>query len=102
MDKIYITDSVIEKLILTSVSEVKEVKSLLNSRHVISGKMHGKNNLFVRNENTININLQLILQYGHNIPELCLKIQERVRSGVENMSGLKAGKINIFVADIVQ
>ena len=35
-----------------------------------------------------------------NVPDVCVKVQERVASSIETMTGLKAKAVNVRVADI--
>ena len=38
--------------------------------------------------------------YGYSIPETCSKVQDRVRTSIENMTGLEVKDVNIRVAGI--
>lgn len=48
--------------------------------------------------NTVSVDLVLIMQYGFNIPVTCKKVQDRVKSSIENMTGLKVSNVNIRIA----
>ncbi len=48
----------------------------------------------------VKADLTLDLVYGYSIPETCSKVQNRVRSSVENMTGLEVKDVNIRVAGI--
>jgi uncharacterized alkaline shock family protein YloU len=41
------------------------------------------------------------IKYGHNVPETCEKVQDRVKTAVETMTGLKVSEVNIRVASVV-
>ena len=48
----------------------------------------------------VKADLTLDLVYGYSIPETCSKVQNRVCSSVENMTGLEVKDVNIRVAGI--
>ncbi len=47
-----------------------------------------------------NIAIGLIMEYGYHIPTTCKKVQERVRSAIENMTGLSVQDVTIRVEGI--
>ena len=48
-------------------------------------------------ENSVVIDLYIIVDYGIRIPELAWEIQENVKNSVESMTGLTAERVNIHV-----
>ena len=46
------------------------------------------------------IELSLNVKYGCCIPEVCRTVREKVKSQVENMTGLDVTEVNILVASI--
>jgi len=46
------------------------------------------------------VNLALELDYGVSIPEISEKVQNRVKSAIENMTGLKVKEVNVRVAGV--
>ena len=38
--------------------------------------------------------------YGFNIPEVCKKVQEKVSSSIETMTGLSVAQVDVCVADL--
>ena len=48
----------------------------------------------------VSADLSIELVYGYSIPETCSKVQNRVRTAIENMTGLKVLDVNIRVAGI--
>ncbi len=51
-------------------------------------------------DNTVSVDMALIMGYGYNIPTTCKKVQERVKSSIENMTGLEVSDVNIRIAGI--
>ncbi|GFI47669.1 alkaline shock protein 23 [Lachnospiraceae bacterium] len=44
--------------------------------------------------------LALVIEYGYNIPAISQRVQEKVKSMVENMTGLEVADINIRIAGV--
>ena len=51
-------------------------------------------------DNTVSITAHVIVKYGYRIPELAWKIQEMVKTQVEDMTGLEVLKVNFSVDGI--
>ena len=48
----------------------------------------------------IKVDVALNIAYGYSIPEISAKVQERVKSSVENMTGLTVAVVNIRIASV--
>jgi len=48
----------------------------------------------------VTVDLALMLGYGYNIPTTCSKVQEKVKSTIENMTGLQVSDVNIRIASV--
>lgn len=48
----------------------------------------------------VKADLSIELVYGYSIPETCSKVQNKVRTAIENMTGLEVLDVNIRVAGI--
>ena len=57
----------------------------------LCGDRHGK---------MVRVDLALIMEYGYNIPASSRKVQERVKSAIENMTGLEVSDVNIRIAGV--
>ena len=51
-------------------------------------------------DNVVRVDLAIILEYGYNIPETCQKVQNRVKTAIENMTGLSVSDVNIRIASV--
>ncbi|MBP3664883.1 MAG: Asp23/Gls24 family envelope stress response protein [Tyzzerella sp.] len=51
-------------------------------------------------EDVVTIAMALNLKYGYNIMDISGKVQEKVKTAVENMTGLKVADVNIRVAGV--
>lgn len=48
----------------------------------------------------VNVDLALLMEYGYNIPGTCQKVQDKVKTAIENMTGLDVTDVNIRIAGI--
>lgn len=46
------------------------------------------------------IDMYIIVEFGVNIPDIAIQVQEKVKKAVESMTGLKAVEINVHVQGI--
>ncbi|OGX60762.1 MAG: alkaline-shock protein [Paenibacillus sp. RIFOXYA1_FULL_44_5] len=46
------------------------------------------------------IDLSIIVEYGHRIPEVASSIQNNVKHAIESMTGLKVVEVNVHVQDV--
>lgn len=52
-------------------------------------------------EEHISVYMALNIAFGYNIPEVCAKVQDRVKAMIENMTGLEVLDVNVKVAGVV-
>ncbi len=51
-------------------------------------------------ENNVTVDLAVTMEYGYNIPATCQSVQTKVKSAIENMTGLNCTDVNIRIAGI--
>lgn len=51
-------------------------------------------------EEGIVVDLALELEYGVSVPEISAKVQNRVKSAIENMTGLMVNEVNVRIAGV--
>lgn len=51
-------------------------------------------------EKTVTVDLAVTVEYGYNIPATCQKVQAKVKSAIENMTGLNVADVNIRIAGV--
>ena len=51
-------------------------------------------------EGVVTVSLALNLKYNYSIVDVTAKVQEKVKSAIENMTGLEVADINIRVAGV--
>lgn len=103
--KVQIADEVVTIIAALAATEVDGVASMAgNITNELVAKLGMKNlskgaNVDVL-EGVVCVDLKLNLEYGYSIPDTCKKVQERVKSAIENMTGLQVSDVNINIASV--
>ena len=103
---IQISNDVIAVIAGVAVSEVQGVSSMAGGfaggiTEVLSGKKNLAKGIKVeKEENSVKIDVNIIVEYGSRIPDVAFEIQNRVKTAVENMTGLKVEEINVHVQGV--
>lgn len=51
-------------------------------------------------EGNVTVDLAVTMEYGYNIPATCQKVQQKVKTAIENMTGLHCEDVNIRIAGV--
>lgn len=103
--KVQIADDVVAVIAGLAATEVKGVSAMAgNITNEIMAKV-GRKNLskgvkITINKDRVKIGLAIMMEYGYNIPGTCSKVQDKVKSAVENMTGLTVTDIDIRIASV--
>ena len=102
---IKIAEDVVAKIAGIAASEVKGVFSMNGGIAGGISEMFGKKSFSkgvkaqVTEKDTI-LDLYIIVEYGSRIPDIAWEIQNKVKTAVENMTGLKVLEVNIHVQGV--
>lgn len=103
---IQISNDVIAVIAGVAVSEVQGVSSMAGGfaggiTEVLSGKKNLAKGIKVeKEENSVKIDVNIVVEYGSRIPDVAFEIQNRVKTAVENMTGLKVEEVNVHVQGV--
>ncbi len=103
--EVQIADEVVAIIAGLAATEVDGVDSLAgNMSNELVGKLGMKNlskgvKVDVTEEH-VSVNISMNLKYGYSIPVVCEKVQDKVKSAIENMTGLTVLDVNIKIAGI--
>ena len=103
---IQISNDVIGVIAGVAVSEVQGVSSMAGGfaggiTEVLSGKKNLAKGIKVeKSEKSVKIDVNIIVEYGTRIPDVAFEIQNRVKTAVENMKGLKVEEVNVHVQGV--
>ena len=51
-------------------------------------------------EGVVSLELAIMIEFGHNIPQTCQNVQQKVKTAIENMTGLTVSDVNIRIAGV--
>ena len=103
--EVQIADEVVAIIAGLAATEIDGVDSMAgNITNELVGKL-GMKNLskgvkVTVTEDHVMVDLSLNMKYGYSIPEVSEKVQERVKSAIENMKGLMVLEVNIKIAGV--
>ena len=102
---VQIADDVVAIIAGLAATEVKGVSSMAgNITKEIVAKLGMKNlskGVKVEvSEGEVAVSLAINIEYGYNVPQVSLKVQEKVKSAIENMTGLTVTEVNISIAGV--
>ena len=100
-----IADDVVALIAAFAAMEVEGVSGMaggLDMNTVSKGGMKrlGKTVRVEVSKEGVQADLAVELVYGYSIPETCSKVQYRVKTSIENMTGLEVKDVNIRVSGI--
>ena len=102
---VQIADDVVAMIASLAATEVEGVSAMAgNITNELMSKVGMKNlTKGVKVEvltGNVKIDLALTMEYGYNIPATCQKVQSKVKTTVENMTGLVCHDVNIRISGI--
>ena len=102
---VQIADDVVAIIAGLAATEVEGVKAMAgNITNELVAKL-GMKNLSKGVEvevadNKVEVSLSLILSYGYKIPDVSSKVQDKVKTAIENMTGLNVVAVNVRIANV--
>ena len=51
-------------------------------------------------ENEVKVDVAINIAYGYSIPDVSAKVQDKVKSAIENMTGLEVSIVNVRIATV--
>lgn len=105
LGEVRIADEVVAIIAGLAATEVEGVSSMAgNITNELVSKLGMKNlskgiKVDVR-ENVVKVDVALNICFGYAIPEVSVKVQEKVKSAVENMTGLEVSCVNVRIAAV--
>lgn len=106
LGEVQIADDVVAIIAGLAATEVEGVASMYgNITNELVAKL-GMKNLAkgvkaVLENDEVTVDLALNVKFGYSIKEVSVKVQEKVKSAIENMTGLTVNLVNIRIANII-
>ena len=101
-----IADDVVARIAALAALEVDGVSAMAggfvsDTLEKVSRKNLSKGAKVMIGSSDVKVDLSLMMVYGYNIPATCQQAQTRVKTTIENMTGLEVTDVNIRIAGIV-
>ena len=103
--EVRIADEVIAGIAGLAAVEIKGVASMAgNLTKDLIGKL-GNGNLskgvtLQIEENSVRVDIALFMEYGYSVPKVCRKVQEKVKTAIESMTGMDVTEVNVRIAGV--
>lgn len=103
--EVRVADEVVAIIAGLAATEVEGVESMAgNITNELVSKLGMKNlSKGVKinvGEESVSVDLALNIKYGSEIPAVSKKVQEKVKSAIETMTGLEVSEVNIKIAGV--
>ena len=105
--EVKIAGDVIATIAGLAATEIEGIASMQgNLTNELVGKLGMKNLTkgvtieFDEEGTSVHVALAVIMKYGYSIPKVCKAVQDRVKSAIENMAGLKVLDVNINIVGV--
>ena len=104
--EVRIADEVVAIIAGLAASEVEGVASMAGNvtRDLIvklGMKSLSKGVKITMDEDTVRVALAINIRYGYNVPSTCTKIQDKVKTAIETMTGLEVAEVNIKIVNVL-
>ncbi len=102
---VQITEEVIAIIAGLAATEVEGVNSMAGGiTNEIVARL-GKKNLAAGvnvgfSDGAVIVDLQLVIELGISVPEVSRQVQEKVKTSIENMTGLQVKAVNIKITNV--
>ena len=105
LGEVKIADEVVAIIAGLATTEVEGVASMAgNITNEIVSKLGMKNlskGIMVEvMDGEVKVDVAINIDYGFSIPEVSAKVQERIKSTIENMTGLNVAVVNVRIASV--
>lgn len=103
--EVRIADEVVAIIAGLAATEVEGVSSMAgNITNELVGRLGMKNlakgvKVQVSPEAVV-VDMALNMEYGYNIPKTSEQVQDKVKSAIENMTGLRVAEVNVRIAGV--
>lgn len=100
-----IADDVVAMIAALAAAEVDGVAAMGGNMSneilkKVGMKSHARGARVEVSNQKVKVELAITMEYGFNIPATCQQVQNKVKSAIENMTGLEVTDVNIRIAGI--
>ena len=105
LGNIHISEEVLAAIAAAATLEVEGVNALSANLGSDLAELLGKKHLtkgiqVTMEEEKVKVELSILMEYGHTIPEVGKAVQDNVKNAIESMTGLEVATVNVAVGGI--
>jgi uncharacterized alkaline shock family protein YloU len=106
LGNIHISEEVLAAIAAAAALEVEGVSGLAANLGSDIAELLGKKSLTkgirikMLDDDKVEVDLSVLMGYGHTIPEMGKSIQDGVKTAIESMTGLEVSAVNVNVGGI--
>jgi uncharacterized alkaline shock family protein YloU len=106
LGNIHISEEVLAAIAAAATLEVEGVNALSANLGSDLAELLGKKHLtkgiqVTLEEEKVKVELSVLMEYGHTIPEVGKAVQDNVKNAMESITGLDVASVNVSVAGVV-
>ncbi len=101
-----ISDEVVANIAVIAAGEIEGVSYVLGDqkpnelKNIVGIKNHSKDLRVEVCDRIVSVDMAIAVKYGFSLPKVGKAVQERVRTSIENMTGLDVSDINVRIASV--
>ena len=103
MGEVKIADDVVASIAVLAAREVEGFDDMTGNTTRLMNAVKANRPKGIRVDvvnNMVRVDLTARLKYGYNVRETSAKLQEKIKSAIENMTGLDVTNVNIRIAGV--
>lgn len=103
LGSVKIADEVVGMIAALAASEVDGVHGMAGTADLLDKvgvKAAGRGVKVDVGDKNVRLHMSIVMEYGYNIPTTCQKVQDRVKTTVENMTGLDVTDVSVKISGI--
>ncbi len=104
---IRISDEVVANIAMIAAQEIEGVAHVLGGgtkpnelKNIVGIKNYSKDLRVEVCEKIVSVDMAIVVKYGFSLPTVGKAVQERVRTSIENMTGLEVSDVNVRIASV--
>lgn len=106
MGDVRISDEVVANVAVIAAGEIEGVAGVVGNNKtseiisLVGMKNYSKTVRVEMIEKVVSVDMAIIVKYGFSLPAVGKAVQDRVKTAIENMTGLEVSDVNIRIAGI--
>ena len=101
-----ISDEVVANIAVIAAGEIDGVSYVVGAtkpnelKNIVGMKNYSKEIRVEVCDRIVSVDMAIAVKYGFSLPKVGKAVQERVRTSIENMTGLEVSDINVRIASV--